>query len=156
LAVVAGFIGEETKDGHVFHLNSASWADSTMHGLTDLRPRSVCVFGSFFTINIGVIFGGEVDPSERGHEGAGGFTNDLILIDGASETIIDKILAPDEPDDSKSSWPEKRGWTDGATYESEKGKVNCIFLFGGLTGDDENPRRLDDLWVCDLRCESSS
>jgi hypothetical protein len=45
---------------------------------------------------------------------------------------------------------EKRGWTDGSTYESEKGKVNCIFLFGGLTGDDENPRRLDDLWVCDL------
>ena len=27
-----------------------------------------------------VIIGGEVDPSTRGHEGAGGFCNDLILV----------------------------------------------------------------------------
>ena len=26
-----------------------------------------------------VVFGGEVDPSEKGHEGAGGFTNDVTV-----------------------------------------------------------------------------
>ena len=28
-----------------------------------------------------LVFGGEVDPSSKGHEGAGGFANDEILID---------------------------------------------------------------------------
>ena len=26
-----------------------------------------------------VVFGGEVDPSKNGHEGAGGFTNDVTV-----------------------------------------------------------------------------
>lgn len=152
LAVVAGFIGEETKDGHVYLPQSALWANSTMQGLQNLRPRSVCVFGSFQKLNIGVIFGGEVDPSERGHEGAGGFTNDLVLLDGATETIMDTLSAPNST--SSTPWPEDRGWADGATFEN--GETNSLFFFGGLTGDDENPRRLDDLWVCNLHRSRST
>lgn len=150
LAVVAGFKGEETNDGHVFNLKSATWAGSTMNGLTDLRPRSVCVFGSLLSTNIGIIFGGEVDPSEKGHEGAGGFANDLVLIDGSTEAITNTIVSPDQTQDSLTPpWPEERGWADGAVYES-KGGIGHLFLFGGLSGDDENPRRLDDLWVCNI------
>ena len=150
LAVVAGFIGEETKDGHVFHLKSAAWADSTMDGLTNLRPRSVCVFGSFYSANVGVIFGGEVNPSDRGQEGAGGFTNDVILLDGVNGKIINSVRAPSDDKNDNLNWPERRGWSHGATYESEDGKVNRLFVYGGLAGTDENPKRLDDLWVCDL------
>lgn len=148
LAIVAGFKGEETNDGHIYNLTSGSWAASTMSGLTCLRPRSVCVFGSISSANIGIIFGGEVDPSEKGHEGAGGFTNDLVLIDGASETILETLMAPQDAS-LKLPWPEERGWTDGAVYESKQG-TGSLFFFGGLSGDDENPRRLDDLWVCNL------
>jgi hypothetical protein len=148
LAIVAGFKGQETNDGHIYNLASGSWAASTMSGLTTLRPRSVGVFGSISSSNIGIIFGGEVDPSEKRHEGAGGFTNDLVLIDGTTEAILDTLMAPQDAS-LKLSWPEERGWTDGAVYESKEG-TGSLFLFGGLSGDDGNPRRLDDLWVCHL------
>ena len=41
-----------------------------------MRPRSVCI-SSILSLsttgkNVAVLFGGEVDPSDRGHEGAGG------------------------------------------------------------------------------------
>lgn len=82
----------------------------------------------------GLIFGGEVNPSDLGHEGAGAFENDVVLIDGHSAQRIP----------SSACWPEKRGWADGAS-EGDR-----FYIFGGLTGDDENPRRLNDLWQCDL------
>ena len=47
----------------------------------------VCSFSSFrLYFRYVVVFGGEVDPSAKGHEGAGGFTNDLTafrVVEGA-------------------------------------------------------------------------
>jgi hypothetical protein len=154
LAVVAGFKGEETNDGHTYNLSSGSWAGSSMSALTSLRPRSVCAFGSLFSSNIGLIFGGEVDPSEKGHEGAGGFTNDLVMIEGTTEAILGTLMAPQDAS-LKLSWPEERGWTDGAVYDGKKG-TGFLFLFGGLTGNDEHPRRLNDLWVCTVEEETQA
>ena len=41
--------------------------------------------------NTFVIFGGEVNTSDRGHEGAGDFINDLIFIDMNTGKLIDCI-----------------------------------------------------------------
>ena len=37
-----------------------------------------------------VLFGGEVDPSEKGHEGAGGFAQDVVEIsaDGKATSLV--------------------------------------------------------------------
>ena len=90
-----------------------------------------------------VIFGGEVDPSDRGHEGAGGFSNDLYLIN--EETLEIKTITAENG--AKMAWPIPRGWSSGTS----KGKgSNQLVIFGGLTGDDQNPVRLNDLWVCTI------
>jgi hypothetical protein len=89
-----------------------------------------------------VIFGGEVDPSDRGHEGAGSFEKDLVLLDEANGSFHSSI----PPDSTTGEWPTARGWSDGSATETENGE-GLLYIFGGLAGDDENPERLDDLWV---------
>lgn len=145
LAVVAGFCGEETNDGHCFDVATGQWDEAPLTPLLDgLRPRSVCVSGAFPSTRFAVIFGGEVDPSAKGHEGAGGFENDVLILDEKSGMYLERIPA-------ESSWPETRGWSD-ATSVDDNG-VGRLFLFGGLSGDDENPKRMDDLWRLDVQAE---
>lgn len=154
LGVVCGFCGEETNDGHLFDAISNQWqSEDITSTLVGLRPRSVCISGSFPSLNTSIIFGGEVDPSEKGHEGAGGFENDLVLLDERSGKYIATVSA--QHGDDSSVWPEKRGWSDGATCDGGDGKGE-MFIFGGLTGDDANPKRLGDLWRLDLSSPISS
>jgi hypothetical protein len=150
LGVVAGFAGEETNDGHVFDVTNSRWNDEALTGdLTNLRPRSVCVGGSFTSIGVSVIFGGEVDPSAKGHEGAGGFANDIVLLDESTGRYITSIASSKSTSDDDDAWPEVRGWSSGATVECD-GPRGHLFVFGGLSGDDANPKRLDDLWCLDI------
>jgi len=142
LGIVGGFAGEETADGHVYDLVTNKWSESLLDYTTDenmMRPRSVSACAPLSSKNRVVIFGGEVDPSDRGHEGAGGFTNDIVILDNTAGGVVQTIIASGE------NWPESRGWSD-ATVNTE----GRIFLYGGLTGDDANPRRLDDLWQCEF------
>jgi len=145
VAVVAGFAGEETADGQRFDLSKKVWQPALLDNLDGLRPRSVCVTGSFPSLGINIVFGGEVDPSERGHEGAGGFANDLVFFNAKDAQYLQTAAAPLD-----TAWPLPRGWSDGASYDSGKGK-GALFFFGGLTGDDAQPERLDDLWRLDVR-----
>jgi len=145
LAVISGFIGEETRDGHVFDLSVGKWDEKVLEGLDSMRPRSVCAsntisLGEKKDEVVGLIFGGEVDPSGKGHEGAGSFENDVVLIDGTSGAIKQIIKSSGE-----DKWPPPRGWADGSA-----GKSGEFYVFGGLAGDDDNPKRLGDLWVCNL------
>ena len=141
LGVVAGFAGEETNDGHLFDVSEGAWAgDSVNDGLKGLRPRSVCIGGSFPGAGVSVIFGGEVDPSAKGHEGAGGFENDVVLLEESTGKLLETI--PQQKDDPGA--PETRGWSDGAVALDDNG--GSLFVFGGLSGDDAAPKRLDDLW----------
>jgi len=147
LGVVAGFAGEETSDGHRFDLEKGAWEDSPMGSdLNGLRPRSVCVSGSFPTTGLAVIFGGEVDPSQKGHEGAGGFASDVVLLDEKTGALKETVQPrKGEP------WPEQRGWSAGAgVADSGSTGVEQLYVFGGLSGDDSNPRRLSDLWRLDI------
>eukprot|EP00980_Cylindrotheca_fusiformis_P029042 scaffold22701_cov123-Cylindrotheca_fusiformis.AAC.21 len=145
LGVVAGFCGEESNDGHMFDIASGSWQEEDMtKKLTGLRPRSVCVSASFPSLGVSVIFGGEVDPSEKGHEGAGGFANDVVLLDEKTGSYIICKPADDKP------WPEERGWSDGDHVHDANGGGK-LYVYGGLSGDDSNPRRLNDLWRLDIQ-----
>ena len=142
VGVVAGFAGEETADGHLFDLAASKWDDKLLEAeLKDMRPRSVCVCGSFPSLGYSVIFGGEVDPSDRGHEGAGAFENDVVVLDEATGAFIISLKKTDE-----ASWPQTRGWSDAATVDAGNG-TGHFYIFGGLSGDDKNPERLDDLWL---------
>jgi len=135
LAVIAGFAGEETCDGQLFDLAKNKWQEEKLVNLeSQLRPRSVCVSNVFRDVVF--IFGGEVDPSDKGHDGAGSFEKDLVCINQEGN-VLQRFL-PSE----KKSWPESRGWSDGASTE-------CGFwMFGGLAGNDAQPKRLQDLWYC--------
>ena len=147
VGVVGGFAGHESNDGHLFDIDTQKWQENDINmKLTGLRPRSVCVSASFPSLGVSVIFGGEVDPSEKGHEGAGGFENDLVLL----EEETGKYISTDPSDESS---PETRGWSDGASidedaYSSEGG--GKLYIYGGLSGNDTKPRRLDDLWCLNI------
>ncbi|GAX14619.1 hypothetical protein FisN_6Lh402 [Fistulifera solaris] len=140
LQVVAGFCGHETNDAQVYSVEEEQWLEQGVMTLSEMRPRSVCVAGSFPSLGVAVIFGGEVDPSDRGHEGAGGFANDLVLLDEATGEYQETIPASETAKD----WPETRGWSAGDVHQ------NALYVFGGLSGDDASPRRLDDLWKLEL------
>lgn len=140
LGVVAGFAGEETNDGHVFDIASGKWFENSLvDDLKDLRPRSVCIGESFPGAGVSVIFGGEVDPSAKGHEGAGGFENDVVVLDESTGKLLETI-----PQGRDETVPETRGWSDGAVAVNDNG--GDLYVFGGLSGDDAAPKRLDDLW----------
>jgi hypothetical protein len=110
-----------------------------------MRPRSVCISASFQSVGYSIIFGGEVDPSERGHEGAGGFENDVVVLKEDSGKYVETIKAS-----TAGPWPEQRGWSDGAFVDTGE-NTGQLFIFGGLSGDDANPKRLNDLWRMDIQ-----
>ena len=132
LYVIAGFAGREMADAWVFDVASDKWSAMPSEGL---RPRSVCGHGTLKDGTI-VLFGGEVEESNKGHEGAGGFANDVVLF--SESGYVTTIPAP-----SEGPVPINRGWA--ATDVSSDGK--SLVLHGGLTGNDEAPQRLDDTWV---------
>jgi Galactose oxidase, central domain len=152
LAVVAGFAGEETNDGQRFDVVQGVWEDkllcptAELHGL---RPRSVCTSASFPSLGVAIVFGGEVDPSHKGHEGAGGFENDVVILDEQTGEYQETIPAAGE------GWPGKRGWSDAASFEDPNNNDGStpsarFYMYGGLAGDDTNPVRLSDLWSLTL------
>ena len=108
----------------------------------DFRKRSV--FGHAAVGEHIVVFGGEVDPSERGHEGAGGFCNDVMVLDTAKRQWRPATLAGEAPT--------ARGWSSMATIAADD-KTGKLLVFGGLSGDDEAPRRLDDTQVLELKLD---
>jgi hypothetical protein len=146
LGVVAGFIGEETNDGHLFDVKAGKWCqESLTPSLKGLRSRSACLSGSFPSVGISLIFGGEVDPSAKGHEGAGSFDNSLVILDEKTGKYIETISANGDGE----NWPENRGWSDGCSTDNGMGEGR-LYFFGGLSGDDANPVRLDDLWLLEV------
>ena len=88
------------------------------------------------------IFGGEISESSKGHEGAGGFSNELILVN--EETL--EVTTVD-PINDENEMPLQRGWSSGSSLPNNK---NRLAVFGGLSGNDDNPTRLGDLWICQL------
>jgi len=125
--VLGGFAGREMKDVHRYDLKSDAWTQ-----LGDLpEPVSVAVTQAVHG-NI-VMFGGELAPSERGHAGAGNFSDKTTIFSQDMTKILSR--------DGEGSRPQARGWTSGSVWNED-----TIVIVGGLTGDDQNPERLMDVW----------
>ena len=91
-----------------------------------------------------MIFGGEVDPSNIGHAGAGDFASDVVSFD-----LDGNLLAPPSVTGTPAGSAEARGW--GAMAASAASGRTVAVMFGGLAGNDENPKRLDDTWALVVR-----
>ena len=144
LWLACGFVGHGTNDLLRFCLRSGAWERAPSDGW--LRPRSVAA--SFtFPRGLFILFGGEVSPSDRGHEGAGGFAGDLLAIDARSGSPKDLAIVDAEggESDNEAPAPAPRGWAAATALSDSQG-----VLFGGLTGSDDAPKRLGDTWLLDL------
>ena len=138
LFVVGGFNGAESNGIWRFDIASNSWETVLEEGNTVVRPFSVAcgaTIGKHF-----LFFGGEVNPSEKGHEGAGGFTNDVVVLD--SDT---GLPVPPSQMTVVGPLPRERGWAGAGVFN------DSLVVYGGLSGSDAAPQRLGDVWVCSLQ-----
>ncbi|CAN1156072.1 Protein MAIN-LIKE 2 [Linum perenne] len=131
--VVYGFAGMEVDDVHCYDPAQKKWAQVETKGE---KPTARSVFS---TLGIGkyiVISGGEVDPSDLGHMGAGKFTGEAYALD--TETLSWKRL-----DDgvSSESHPGPRGWCAYAAGELEGQKG--LLVYGGNSPSND---RLGDMF----------
>ena len=132
LYVVGGFCGKESNGVWEYDIANNSWSTVLEEGNDRLLPFSVSC-GVTIADKI-IFFGGEVQPSEKGHEGAGGFTNNVVILDGATGLPL-PISIEGEP------LPTVRGWSDACVTN------NSLIVYGGLSGTDEEPQRLDYCWL---------
>lgn len=112
--LVYGFSGVELDDVHSFDLVEEKWIQVETTGEKP-TPRSV-----FSTLGIGkyiFIYGGEIDPSDLGHLGAGKFSAEVYALD--TETLAWKKL---EDGSNSGKHPGPRGW--------------CAFACGKLDGQE--------------------
>ena len=136
--VVGGFCGKESNAVWRFLLDSGIWEEILPEGNAALQPFSVSC-GATVGQNL-VFFGGEVDPSNMGHEGAGGFTDKVVVIDSTTGAVL-----PCSATAEGAVGPLERGWAACAGWGENK-----MVVYGGLAGDDEAPLRLEDTWVLEI------
>jgi len=125
LYVVGGFAGREMKDVHKYDLQDGKWIK-----MSNELGQAVSVALCFAVGHKIVHFGGELAPSNRGHAGAGNFSADLIIFGGKMEEVV-----------RQDGGAPARGWSAGDVWRND-----TLVVVGGLTGDDENPTRLMDIW----------
>ena len=148
LYVVAGFDGEEARDVFKYDIASSTWTQ-----LDDIPKsmdaRSVAAACAVPTLGLVSIIGGEVEPSARGHEGAGNFTNEVICLDTepGAEAISQVVFA-----DPNAEQPTARGWLESSLLRTGDGYAD-IAVFGGLIGTDEKFERKEDTWILRLSKE---
>ncbi|KAI4305626.1 hypothetical protein L6164_028982 [Bauhinia variegata] len=131
--VVYGFAGEEVDDVHYFDPAHKTWAQVETSGE---KPTARSVFS---TVGIGkyiVISGGEIDPSDQGHLGAGKFSGETYVLD--TETLAWKKL---EDGLGSDSHPGPRGWCAfaGGRRDGREG----LLVYGGNSPSND---RLDDIF----------
>ena len=80
------------------------------------------------------LFGIEVDPSNKGHDGTGSFESDLIFISDDGQHDLERATS------KNYNCPELRGESNGSMSISSN--VGCC-VFGGLSADDDKPKRLE-------------
>lgn len=128
LYVIGGFCGHELADVHRFDVAAGTWVACSALP----TARSVLGVGTHDCSgacgNDGAIlaYGGEVDPSDKGHEGAGDFCAEL-LGHSAGGTWLSL--------DSSGEGPGPRGWYACTTHKGD------LVVHGGLGAD--NARRGD-------------
>ncbi|KAK9152392.1 hypothetical protein Syun_010701 [Stephania yunnanensis] len=136
VVVVYGFAGEEVDDVHSFDLGSG--------GSEGERPSGRSVFSTAVIGGYVVVFGGEVDPSDQGHMGAGKFSGDVYVLD--AETGVWGRCEDGRSEDGEHPGP--RGW---CAYGNGRldGKEGLVVYGGNSPSND----RLDDMWFFTLDLE---
>lgn len=130
--VVYGFAGKETDDVHCFDLTTKQWAEVETMGEkpTARSVFSTCSIGKYIFIS-----GGEVDPSDLGHMGAGKFSGEAYALN--TETLVWKKL---EDGLNEANHPGPRGWC--AFAGGERGGKPGLLVYGGNSPSND---RLDDI-----------
>ncbi|CAA7409644.1 unnamed protein product [Spirodela intermedia] len=131
--IVYGFAGEEVDDVHCFDPASGEWTEVETTGDKPC-PRSV-----FSIAGIGkrvIICGGEVDPSDLGHLGAGSFAGDSYVLDTATKAWK-KLAEVAEPGEH----PGPRGWC--AFSVGRRDGEEGLLVYGGNSPTND---RLDDIF----------
>ena len=132
LYVIAGFKGEELDDMYKYDLATRQWTQMTS------VPRKLSVFACATVKSDAIKFdgkrirlvlnGGEVDPSTKGHNGAGEFTNETYIFEGSKwHKLADSAVKPSN-----------RGWHAGCFGFGDK-----FYIFGGNLEDN---KRTNELW----------
>lgn len=131
--VVYGFSGVETNDVHCFDPIQGTWTQVDTSGE---KPSARSVFSTFGIGKYIIISGGEVDPSDLGHLGAGKFASEAYALD--TDTLIWKRLNDGLGSDDH---PGPRGWCAfaGGCLNGNQGLLVC----GGNSPSND---RLDDIF----------
>lgn len=126
LFVHGGFSGKELDDFYSFDTEKCEWTKlepkgtipgaRSVHGLYKLDEKHLFVFG------------GEKEPSIKGHEGSGLYFSDSFIYD----------VEKNEWKEIQGEGPSARGWITGTSIDEKN-----LVIFGGFTGDD----RVNDLWL---------
>ncbi|XP_058751991.1 nitrile-specifier protein 5-like [Vicia villosa] len=135
--VVYGFAGMEVDDVHCFDLAHKTWAQVETGGL---KPTARSVFSTCLSGKHIIVYGGEIDPSDQGHMGAGQFSGEVYALD--TETLSWTRL-----DDKVESGghPGPRGWC--AFASASRGGREGLLVYGGNSPSND---RLDDIFYLAL------
>jgi len=153
VVVASGYSGQENNDVHIFNTTTHQWLELIPSSAAAYRARSVCPY--FVAGPYLFVFGGEVNTSDRGHEGAGDFASDLVCINCDSGAVLPtELLAIGTTIDEETA-PIARGWTSMTQVaDPEVGNWTAV-LFGGLAGNDDQPVRLNDAWQLKVTMEDA-
>jgi N-acetylneuraminic acid mutarotase len=121
----AGFGGKELDDFYSFDLETLYWTKIDATG--DL-PGARSVHTLLALEDHLFLFGGEKEPSQKGHEGAGLYWGDTYVFD-LKKTAWHQI---------QGERPSNRGWIQACVVDKD-----TVAMFGGFTGDE----RVNDLWI---------
>lgn len=131
--VVYGFAGKEMDDVHCFNLAHKSWAQVETTGQ---KPTARSVFSTLVSGKHIIVYGGEIDPSDLGHMGAGKFSGEVYALD--TQTLKWKRL--DDGADSDGH-PGPRGWC--AFAGARRGGREGLLVYGGNSPSND---RLGDIF----------
>uniref|UniRef100_A0A0D3H439 Nitrile-specifier protein 5 n=1 Tax=Oryza barthii TaxID=65489 RepID=A0A0D3H439_9ORYZ len=134
--VVYGFSGEELDDVHCYDPGTGAWStvETTGGGGGGDKPSPRSVFCAAGIGKHVVVFGGEVDPSDLGHLGAGKFSAEAFALD--TETGAWARL-----DDAGEHHPGPRGWC--AFSAGEVDGRRGLLVYGGNSPTND---RLGDIY----------
>ncbi len=140
LFVIGGFSGKEQGDVHIFDMTKQEWSEVTDGPL--LPARSVFACGILPQSNDEnnqkassswiVVFGGEVDPSDLGHEGAGDYADEVFGLDPSEPQLGWHKLS------LRGTAPTPRAWLASTSFASG------MALHGGNAPDNS---RLADMYI---------
>ncbi|KAK4429225.1 Nitrile-specifier protein 2 [Sesamum alatum] len=131
--VVYGFSGVELDDVHYFDPKEGKWVQVETSGE---KPTARSVFSAVGVGKYIFIYGGEIDPSDLGHLGAGKFSGEVYALD--TETLVWERW----DDGSGSDYhPGPRGWCAfaGGRRDGREG----LLVYGGNSPSND---RLDDIF----------